>query len=69
MAVGFDVWVIGLLNGMVGYSVMAERKEREKQRSVWRRERERERERKWGEKERGLSNGNKTGTHMNSVRI
>ena len=42
MAVGFDVWVIGLLNGMVGYSVMAERKEREKQRSVWRRERERE---------------------------
>ncbi len=28
-----------------------------------------ERERKWGEKERGPSNGNKTGTHMNLVRI
>jgi hypothetical protein len=42
---------------------MAERKKREKQRSVWRRER------KWGEKERGPNNGNKTGTHMNSIRI
>ena len=63
MVVGFDVWVIGLLNGMVGYSVMAERKEKEKQRSVWRKER------KWGEKERGLSNGNKAGIHMNLVRI
>ena len=30
---------------------------------VWRRER------KWGENERGPSNGNKTGTHINSVRI
>ena len=28
-----------------------------------------ERERKWGEKERGPSNDNKTGTHINSVWI
>jgi hypothetical protein len=28
-----------------------------------------ERGRKWGEKERGPSNSNKTGTHINSVRI
>jgi hypothetical protein len=50
----------GLCNGR-------EKKEREKQRSVWRREREKER--KWGEKERGPNNDNKTGTHMNSVQI
>jgi hypothetical protein len=41
VAVGFDVWVISLLNGMVGYSIMAESKrEREKQKSLRRRERE-----------------------------
>ena len=45
VAVGFDVWVIGLLDGMVDYSVMAESK-REKQKSLRRRERERENGRK-----------------------
>jgi hypothetical protein len=41
VAVGFDVWVISLLNELVGYSVMAESKrEREKQKSLRRRERE-----------------------------
>ena len=56
MAVGLDVWVIGLLNRMVGYSVMAESK-RETSRVALE-----ERERKWGEKkERGSSNGNKLG--------
>jgi hypothetical protein len=39
MAVGFDVWVIGLLNGMVGYFVMTESK-RERREKHWRRERE-----------------------------
>ena len=39
------------------YSIKGREKEREKQRIVWRRERER----KWGEKERGPSNSNKTG--------
>jgi hypothetical protein len=56
VAVGFDVWVIGLLNKMVAYSVMAESK-RERSREALE-----ERERKWGEKkERGPSNGNKLG--------
>jgi hypothetical protein len=49
VAVGFDVWVIGLLNGMVGYSVMAESK-RERSREASEGERERERE-KMGRKE------------------
>jgi hypothetical protein len=56
VAVGFDVWVIGLLNGMVGYSVMAKSK-RERSREALE-----EREREWGEKkERGPSNSNKLG--------
>ena len=45
VVVGFDVWVIGLLDGMVGYSVMAESK-REKQKSLRRRERENGRKKK-----------------------
>ena len=48
--------MIGLLNGMVGYSVMAESKrerEREKQKSL------RRRERKWEKKIRWANNGNK----------
>jgi hypothetical protein len=44
VAVGFDVWVIGLLNGMIGYSLMAE-SERERSIKAYRGERERERER------------------------
>jgi hypothetical protein len=57
VAVGFDVWVIGLFNGMVGYSVMAESK-RERSREALE-----ERERKWGEKkERGSNNSNKLGS-------
>ena len=44
MAMGFDVWVIGLLNRMVGYSVMTESK-RERSREALE-----ERERKWREK-------------------
>ena len=43
-----------MLNGMVGYSVMAESK-REKQKSL------RRRERKWEKKIRWVSNGNKLG--------
>jgi hypothetical protein len=39
VAVGFDVWVISLLNGMVGYSVMAESK-RERSRKAYGGERE-----------------------------
>jgi hypothetical protein len=45
VAVGFDVWVIGLLNEMVGYSVMAESK-REEQKGLRRRERENGRKKK-----------------------
>ena len=50
MAVSFDVWVIGLLNGMVGYSVMAESK----------REREREAEKLTEEREK-MGEKNKVG--------
>jgi hypothetical protein len=58
VAVGFDVWVIGLLNGMVGYSVMAKSKTERSREAL----EEREREREWGEKkERGPSNSNKLG--------
>jgi hypothetical protein len=45
VAVGFDVWVISLLNGMVGYSVMAESK-REREAKKLTEERERENGRK-----------------------
>ena len=45
----------GLCNGVA--------QEREKQRSIWRRER------KWREKKRGPSNDNKTRTHINSIQI
>ena len=57
MAVGFNVWVTGLLNGMVGYSVMAESK-RERSSTASGGERE-----KIGRKKEtcGPSNGNKLG--------
>jgi hypothetical protein len=50
VAVGFDVWVISLLNGMVGYSVMAESKrEREAEKLMEERERKREKRIRWAQ--------------------
>ena len=64
MRTGVGVWLrvmkrenMGLCNG------------REQEREAEKRLEEREREREWGEKERGPNNGNKTGTHVNSVWI
>jgi hypothetical protein len=50
VAVGFDVWVISLLNELVGYSVMAESKrEREAEKLTEERERKREKRIRWAQ--------------------